>query len=352
LHLTEPSLPVPTWITDAEKYSITILHENGSDKLDGLLVKSEDNALDISIEINNRMLSNLTRAKRIRVIAIDNTNIVDSLETRFLQLDKEDEFDMNANLPSNLSFIYGPPGTGKTTELVKQVHDILLEEPNAKILVLTPTNKAADVVAIKMTNDEVCEGGLARYGATESLYLIEEIGCVTHRDTTNLETFHNIVVATAARYAYDFIQPNDIPICDYNWDYIFVDEASMIDILTITYIVYKGADAKKIIISGDPMQIQPVVQNDMPALNIYDLVDLHGFSNAIFEYNRYPVKCLTMQHRSTPIIGKLVSDFAYDGLVECDPNRAPKKPLILDGIPIKDVNFCGFEVAVLDDIKG
>lgn len=352
LHLTEPSLPVPAWITDAEKYSITILHENGSDKLDGLLVKSEDNALDISIEINNRMLSNLVKAKKIRVIAIDNTNIIDSLETRFLQLDKEDEFDMNANLPSNLSFIYGPPGTGKTTELVKQVHDILLEEPDAKILVLTPTNKAADVVAIKMTNDEVCEGGLARYGATESLYLIEEIGCVTHRDTTDVESFHNVVVATAARYAYDFIQPNDTPICDYDWDYIFIDEASMIDILTITYVVYKGASAKKIIISGDPMQIQPVVQNDMPALNIYDLVDLHGFSNAIFEYNRYPVKCLTMQHRSTPIIGKLVSDFAYDGLVECDPNRAPKKPLVLDGIPIKDVNFCGFEVALLDDIKG
>ena len=351
LHLTEPSLPVPAWISDAEKYSITLLSDNKTDKLDGLIIKSEDNALDISIELDDKMASRISMTKKIRVIAIDNTNIIDSLETRFLQLDKDDDFDMNANLPTNLSFIYGPPGTGKTTELVKQVHEILEQEPHAKILVLTPTNKAADVVAIKMTNDGVCEAALARYGATESLYLIEGIGCVTHRDTTDME-WHNIVVATAARYAYDYVQPDDTAICDYPWNYIFIDEASMIDILTVTYILYKGASAKKIIISGDPMQIQPVAQNDMPEFNIYDMVNLHGFSNAIFDYERYPVKCLTMQHRSTPIIGKLVSDFAYDGLVDYDPNRVPKKPLVIDGITVKDINFCGFEIALLDDIKG
>lgn len=352
LHLSEPTQPVPTWLCDAEKYSIAALAEGKSAKIDGLIVKSEDDSIDISIELKERMLADINQAKKIRIIATDNTNIVDSLETRFLQLNKEDDFDMNANLPKNLSFLYGPPGTGKTSELVRQVHDLLVKEPNAKILVLTPTNKAADVVAIKMSNDEICEGGLARYGATESLYLIEEIGCVTNRETTFMDGYHNIVVATAARYAYDYVQPNDTFLCDYPWDYIFIDEASMIDILTITYVIYKGAEAKKIIISGDPKQIQPVAQNDMPALNIYDMVDLHGFSKAIFDYNRYPVKGLTMQHRSIPVIGNLVSKFAYDGLVDYDPNRAPMKPLELDGLQIKNINFVGFDVAEFDDIKG
>ncbi len=351
LHLTEPTLPVPAWVSDAEKYSITALANGNSAKIDGLIVKTEDDSLDISVEVNDRILAELNRAKKIRIIAIDNTNIIDSLETRFLQLEKEDDFDMNANLPDNLSFIYGPPGTGKTTELVKQVHDLLEQEPNAKILVLTPTNKAADVVAIKMANDDVCESGLARYGATESLYLIEDIGCLTNRDTTDM-SWHNVVVATAARYAYDYLQPDDTPICDYPWDYIFIDEASMIDILTITYIIYKGAGAKKIIISGDPMQIRPVVQNDMPDLNIYDMVNLHGFSEAIFDYDRFEVKGLTMQHRSIPVIGNLVSKFAYDGLVDYDLERAPMKPLTLDGLNIRNVNFVGFDVAELDDIKG
>ena len=352
LHLTEPTLPVPSWICDAEKYSVTAISEGKSSKIDGLIVKTSDDSIDLSIEDNNSNFSSILYAKKIRIIAIDNTNIIDSLETRFLQLAKEDDFDMDANLPKNIEFIYGPPGTGKTTELVKQVHDVLEKEPKAKILVLTPTNKAADVVAIKMANDTVCEGGLARYGATESLYLIEDIGCVTNRDTTDMEGWHNIVVATAARYAYDFVQPDDTPICDYPWDYIFIDEASMIDILTITYILYKGADAKKIIISGDPKQIQPVVQNDMPAYNIYDMVKLHEFADALFNYDRYPVKGLMTQHRSVPTIGDFVSKFAYGGLVDADPDRSPQKPLKLDGLRIADVNFVGFDVAEFDDIRG
>lgn len=352
LHLTEPTQPVPAWICDAEKYSITALANGKTTKIDGLVVKTTNDSIDISIEVNNNMLTSLEQAKKIRIIATDNTNIINSLETRFLQLEKEDEFDMNANLPENLAFIYGPPGTGKTTELVKQVHDLLEKEPNAKILVLTPTNKAADVVAIKMSDDDVCEGGLARYGATESLYLIEEIGCVTNRDTTDMENWHNVVVATAARYAYDYVQPDDTAICDYPWDYIFIDEASMIDILTITYVLYKGANAKQIVISGDPKQIQPVVQNDMPTYNIYNMVGLRGFANAVNDYTRYPVKGLKTQHRSIPIIGEMVSRFAYDGLVQYDKNRAPMKPLKLDGIPIKNVNFIGFDVLDLDDIKG
>lgn len=352
LHLSEPTMPVPTWVSDAEKYSITILADGQTIKIDGLIVKTEDDSIDISIEVNEKMLADLKQAKKFRIIAVDNTNIIDSLETRFLQLEKEDDFDMNANLPANMSFIYGPPGTGKTTELVKQVHALLVQEPGAKILVLTPTNKAADVVAIKMANDDVCKDSLARFGSTESLYLIEEIGCVTNRDSTNMKDWHNIVIATAARYAYDYVQPDDTPICDYPWDYIFIDEASMVDILTITYVIYKGSGAKKIVISGDPKQIQPVTQNDMPAFNIYDMVNLHGFSEAIFDYDRFEVKGLTMQHRSIPVIGKLVSDFAYDGLVEYDPGRAPMKPLILDGLQIRNINFVGFDVAELDDIKG
>lgn len=352
LHLTEPTLPVPSWLNDAEKYSVTAMTEEKSSKIDGLIVKISDDSIDLSIEDDSKNFSTLLFAKKIRVIAIDNTNIIDSLETRFLQLAKEDDFDMNANLPKNIEFIYGPPGTGKTTELVKQVHNLLAKEPEAKILVLTPTNKAADVVAVKMSDDDICEGGLARYGATESLYLIEEIGCVTNRDTTNMKDWHNIVVATAARYAYDFVQPDDTPICDFPWDYIFIDEASMIDILTITYVLYKGANAKKIIISGDPKQIQPVVQNDMPAYNIYDMVNLHEFSDALFNYDRYTVKGLMTQYRSIPTIGDFVSNFAYGGLVDSDPNRCPQKPLKLDGLHIADVNFVGFDVAEFDDIKG
>lgn len=363
IRLSNPTMPIPAWIGDAEKCAISAMVDNQSTKIDGLISRLDENSVDVVIRKDEHDSAKdylrkciqvemaCKSANKFRIIAVDNTNIIDSLETRFLQLEKEDDYDMNANLPSNISFIYGPPGTGKTTALVQRVHDLLVNEPDAKILVLTPTNKAADVVAIKMSKDNVCEGGLARYGATESIYLSQDENCVTNRDNTDMEMY-NIVVATAARYAYDFVQPDDTPICDYPWDYIFIDEASMIDILTITYILHKGADVKHIVISGDPKQIQPVAQNDMPAYNIYTMVGLNGFAEAIDNFTRFEVIPLFMQHRSTPIIGDLVSNFAYDGRVAYDPERAPQKPLKLDGIHIEDVNFLEFEVADLDEIKG
>jgi len=363
IRLSDPTMPIPAWIGDAEKCAISAMIGNQSTKIDGLISRLDEASVDIVIRKDDHESAKdylrkcmqveiaCKSANKFRIIAVDNTNIIDSLETRFLQLEKDDNYDMNANLPSNISFIYGPPGTGKTTALVQRVHNLLVNEPNAKILVLTPTNKAADVVAIKMSNDDICEGGLARYGATESIYLSQSKECVTNRDNTDMDMY-NIVVATAARYAYDFVQPDDTPICEYPWDYIFIDEASMIDILTITYILHKGAGAKQIIISGDPKQIQPVAQNNMPTYNIYSMVGLKGFADAIEKFERYEVMPLYIQHRSTKIIGDLVSDFAYDGLVDFDEKRAPQKPLNLDGIRIADVNFIEFEVADLDDIKG
>ena len=90
----------------------------------------------------------------------------------------------------------------------------------------------------------------------------------------------------------------------------------------------------------------------MPAYNIYDMVGLHDFSDAIYNYERYPVKCLMMQHRSIPSIGEFVSNFAYDGLVDYDSERSPQKPLKLDGLKITNINFLGFDVAEFDDIRG
>lgn len=52
------------------------------------------------------------------------------------------------------------------------------------------------------------------------------------------------------------------------------------------------------------------------------------FSEAIYDYDRFEVKGLTMQHRSIPAIGNMVSKFAYDGLVESDPNFTPIFPPI------------------------
>ncbi|MCR5362807.1 MAG: AAA family ATPase, partial [Bacteroidales bacterium] len=350
LHLFSPSAIVPKWLAEATNVVVSTLSEKPTPIL-GAIAKADESSVDISIEMTDELRNGCRKAKKIRLVADNPSNIVDSLETRFLQLGFEDDFDMNENLTTNIEFIYGPTGTGKTTKLVEMVSDIVSNTENVNILVLTPTNKASDVVAIKMTNDEECFNYLTRFGSTESLYLIEDAAVVSNRDTTNMKALpKNIVVTTAARYAYDCVQPDDTFICDFPWDYIFIDEASMIDILTVTYILYKGATSK-IVISGDPMQIEPVEQNNMPAYNVYDLVGLHGFKDAIQNYKRYPVIGLTVQHRSVPNIGSGVSKYAYNGLVAAE-NRAPQKPLNLDGVNIRNINFLGYDIAEFDLVTG
>ena len=352
LHLANPSQPVPSWLNDAVDLSISTLGKNPH-KIDGILIRVDEVSADFSIEADKELMNHLGEAKKICVMADNRTNIIDSLEKRFLQLGFEDDYDLNANLSSDIKIIYGPPGTGKTTRLVEIISGIIKKSrKKTNILVLTPTNKAADVIATKMVDDDVCYNYLTRYGTTESLYLIEDAAVVLNRDNADMDALNNnILVTTAARYAYDYIQPDDTFICDYDWDYIVVDEASMIDLVTITYVLYKGASSK-IIISGDPKQIMPVAQNDMPNYNIYNLIGLNSFSDAIKKYNRFPVEALTVQHRSVPAIGDLVSRFAYDGHVQPDPNRVAQKPLTLDGITMSDINFMGFDILEFDQIYG
>ena len=352
LHLSNPTQPVPSWILDAEKVSISTLAETPK-KIEGAVVKLDDTSIDISVEPTTELKEICKAAKKVRIIADNSTNIIDSLETRFIQLGYEDDYNMNDNLTEDIQFIYGPPGTGKTTRLVKMVSDIL-KDPKGKmnILVLTPTNKAADVVAEKMVNDKICYDYLTRFGATESLFLIEDAAVVSNRDMFDItQQNKNVVVTTAARYAYDYIQPDETFLCDYNWDYIIIDEASMVDIVTCTYILHKGCPAK-FIISGDPKQIPPVAQNDMPDYNIYDMVGLNDFSEAVSSYTRYNVITLKTQHRSIPAIGDLVSRFTYNGIVKADPQRAPQKPLQLDKMNTNNINFIGFDIIDFDLIKG
>ena len=352
LRLSNPNTPIPSWIVDSESISITALSEKPK-RIDGAVVKTEERSIDISIEHSIELQELCNTTKIIKVVAENSNIIIDSLERRFLQLGYEDDFNLNDNLTKDIQFIYGPPGTGKTTYLVNLIHNIIDGSKNkTNILVLTPTNKAADVIAEKMVDDDVCYDFLTRYGATESTYLIEDAAVVLNRDTMDMDLLdNNIVVATAVRYTYDCVQPDNVFICDYPWDYIIIDEASMIDILTVTYILHKGANSK-IIIAGDPKQIQPVSQNNMPSYNIYDMVGLCEFSDAINYYTRYPVTTLKTQYRSIQVIGDVVSSFAYGGYVKPYSDRAPQKPLVLDGIKTNDVNFFGFDIVDLDLIKG
>lgn len=350
VRLLYPSTNVPMWLESSNIAEVMFM-SNKPLKAKASVINVGEFGVDIIIDKDT--VSKLGNVSKIRLLAESTSNIIDSLSDRFIQLDYSDDFDLNAHLPSKVDFIYGPPGTGKTTRLVERLRQIVGgAKTGINILVLTPTNKAADVIATKLIDDEVCGNYSSRFGSTESQYLMSYDDVLYTRDTMDMEMYdNNIIVTTAARYSYDCVQPNDIAICDFDWDYIVVDEASMIDLITITYILHKGKKSK-FIIAGDPKQIQPVSQGDVEIENIYQMVGLDSFKDAIEHYDRYNVEALTIQHRSVPAIGNLVSKFSYNDMVQNDEQRAPQKPLEVDGISVKNINFVGFKIEEFDRMYG
>ena len=283
--------------------------------------------------------------------------ILEELRKQFLTLDYTEDFDMQKNLCENIEFIFGPPGTGKTTYLARDILTPLMREgEKCKVLVLTPTNKAADVLTRKimdMSGQEAdYEKWLIRFGVTGD-EIIEE-SPVFRDKTFDIQTVDQCVtITTIARFPYDFFMPSGrrVYLNGINWDYIVVDEASMIPLANIIYPLYRKTP-KKFIIAGDPFQIEPITSVDLwKNENIYTLVHLNSFAHPETIPHPYQVKLLTTQYRSIPDIGGLFSKFAYDGILQHYRTPDSQRKLRVDArLGIKTLNIIKFPVSKYESI--
>jgi hypothetical protein len=349
LVFVSPNRVIPNWIEYADLIEVHIIKGSISKKIEVDLQHFTEDAIWLYIDSVVELEDLVCSADKITMLASATTaNHIDSLASQFIKLNYDDNFNLKENLPKDIKFIYGPPGTGKTTRLVEKIEEIVLSnDSNLDILILTPTNKAADVIASRLVNNDSTSDFIYRYGVTDSLEFLKKRAIFTRNDQFINNDGHHVVVTTAARYSYDYMMPNEEILCDHFWDYIIVDEASMIDIVTMAFILYKGGKSK-FIISGDPKQIQPVKQNDIQPENIYQMVDLNSFAAAQKEQN---VEALKIQYRSIPSIGKLVSVYAYDGIVTAYREESNRRPLDI-GLKISSLNFVGFKTDPLDNLYG
>lgn len=283
--------------------------------------------------------------------------LLEELRKQFVEFNYANDFNMQENLCENIEFVFGPPGTGKTTYLAKNVLIPLIEEHDeCKVLVLTPTNKAADVLVRRIM--EVLYGSrsyeewLVRFGATAD----EEIeqSPVFKNKTFDIRTLpKNVTITTIARFPYDFFMPQGARLFlnELKWDYIIIDEASMIPIANIVYLLYKKTP-QKFIIAGDPFQIEPINSvNLWKNENIYTLVHLSSFVNLQTTPYRYKVELLTTQYRSIPEIGNIFSNFAYGGILHHYRSSESQRPLNLkDGLIVKALNIIKFPVSKYESI--
>lgn len=283
--------------------------------------------------------------------------LLEELRKQFNEFKFEPEYNLQENLCENIEFVFGPPGTGKTTHLAANVIlPIMKNSRECKVLVLTPTNKSADVLVRRIMEiskqDKAYEDWLVRFGGTGD----EEIeqSPVFRDKTFDIRTLtKNVTVTTIARFPYDFFMPQGARVFlnGINWDYIIIDEASMIPLANIVYPLYKKTP-KRFIIAGDPFQIEPITSVDLwKNENIYTMVHLDSFVKLETIPYQYKVELLTTQYRSVPDIGGIFSNFAYGGILKHNRSVESQRPLnVGNDLGIETLNIIKFPVSKYESI--
>jgi len=298
--------------------------------------------------------------KKIRGAVLEVQNTIFTLEEllkAFHALPFQEEDNLKSLLPKNIRFIFGPPGTGKTTYLAREeIMPAMLSSKQLKILVLTPTNKSADVLVRKVL-DLLPETPfwLYRFG-TSGDSVVENAGLLRDGTFDISDKRHFCAVTTATRFPYDGFNSGrwEYQLKNMNWDVILVDEASMISLAMITYIIHQQPKAE-IIIAGDPFQIEPIVHaEEWKGQNIYTMVNLQSFDPEVqkkqLEPHPFLVHNLITQYRSIATLGYIYSHLAYDGKLR--HHRLPKnrRPLKIEKLALKEVNIIRFPVIKLETL--
>lgn len=358
--LKEPSRFIPQMIEELSGVRVDLEFNNGRT---GRLRIESFTAREFSLmgkvedagELNGVDLSKVVQAR----IEVQNPSFLfQELLNRFRGLNRDEAFDMKSNLTPKIEFIFGPPGTGKTTYLAEKILIPSMRGiEKARVLVLTPTNKAADVLTArvieKMGSDTSYLNWLVRFG-TSADERIERAG-VWRDKSFNIEGWsQSVTVTTIARFAYDgFTGANGKKLYQMDWDVIVVDEASMVSLAHIIYPLFQQTH-RKFIIAGDPFQIEPIVAVDQwKDENIYTMVGLNkagSFTRPMTEPHRYPIVNLKTQYRSVSAIGEVFSRFTYDGVLKHHRAANTQRPLSLEGMATKPLNIIKFPVSKYESI--
>ncbi|KAF2879925.1 hypothetical protein ILUMI_26254 [Ignelater luminosus] len=245
--------------------------------------------------------------------------------------------------------IFGPPGTGKTITLVETILQILRLIPHSRLLVATPSNSAADLIALRLIDSGVLKPGdiirlVAYRCVVEDKLSVKLIPyCATAdiaREGTNLQGFnvnsngltlgcnssvigrHRITVGTCVSLGILY----NMGFSKGHFTHIIVDEAGQATEPEIA-IPFALLDvlAGQIILAGDPQQLGPVVISKLSAaygleetyldrmLSRFPYVrDSQGFPDT-GGYDPRLVTRLIYNYRSLPNVLKLSSDLFYDG---------------------------------------
>ena len=356
--LSNPSRSIPMWIEDVEILDVKLFfsneeNDNLSVKFDVASVKDFELCLkakkDFGSELERIDCSKCTKA----VIEINNPGeLLSSLKSAFTSLKYKGDFNFKTELANrNITFVFGPPGTGKTTRLAEIIKQKMNNE-SCRMLVLAPTNKACDVLTNKLMDIDDSDDWLGRFVLTGD-ERVENSRVLIDRESKLWQENKCCIVSTIARFHYDtFTGEEKHNLKDIQWDWIIVDEASMIPLVQLVYVLYKVDDKTKFVIAGDPLQIPPIVKEELwKQENIYTMVNLNSFESPCTEPKQFKVEKLETQYRSIPSIGILFSKYSYGGILKHNRTEEDKRKLLFGKLEdICPVTFIPFHVEKFDSI--
>jgi hypothetical protein len=140
-------------IENANDFKVSLVFGNGKREhitVEGVSKKGQDLLIYCREPLPTNTLSRLSNIFKVEINFTPVIDLLDRLEKAFQNRNYIDEWENIEEAMPSLNYIYGPPGTGKTTTLCNNINEVLSSNPNAKFLVLTPTNKASDVVCKKL----------------------------------------------------------------------------------------------------------------------------------------------------------------------------------------------------------
>ncbi|KAG9000495.1 hypothetical protein FRB93_012700 [Tulasnella sp. JGI-2019a] len=229
--------------------------------------------------------------------------------------------------------VFGPPGTGKTVTIIEGMRQILDSSPSARILACAPSNSAADILADRLRlSGALSRTELFRMNAPsrpkDSLPMaLRDFSLMNNEDTFSIPPMatlmrYRVVVSTclSASVPYGIGFPRG------HFTHVFIDEAgqamepeAMIPIKTA------AGPNTSVILSGDPMQLGPIVRSaiaqklGLGTSYLDRLMSLPAYEPT--QYSGVTVVKLIKNWRSHPAILRFPNEEFYKGELEPHANE-------------------------------
>jgi helicase MOV-10 len=159
------------------------------------------------------------------------------------------------------------PGTGKTVTIVESIKQILRRDPGAHILACAPSNSAADVIALRLS-ELLKTHELFRFYAPSRerktvppaltrFTFVNSDNLFSHPSLDKVKSFR-VVVSTCVSAGFTL----GIGVERGHFSHVFVDEAAQATEPEVMVVIKNTANAStKLILSGDPKQLRPITHS-------------------------------------------------------------------------------------------